>query len=448
MNAEETAQRFSAERPGFDLVSYGEVGLPYFRVRLRLQVLEHKVIGPIDEFVLRGIAAGLNELPVLEAALGLDEAVIEATLVDLVEADAVELLHPDSGEGAMRITARGTSLLSDAKLVEATERTVEVDFDGLLRIPVPTLPGPLEPRELVDRGLKEVPPYPAKRPDRDEMRLHAAAIEQIARQAGGPRQQLSDVLAVRSVERRLRIFQPAVALVYRPQGSRRSQGQVAFAIGGQLSDPHAQVFARAGLGRKLGIAKRGIEDAKVAAGRVLGADLVERIETAPITGTAEDRALEIPDNAVQWVETYEHPKLLRGALRECTSHLLVISPWLRAGVVDGEFLDLLDMALERDVEVYVGWGMSASEAASPDADPAARKELEDRVKRRKNLHFKRLGKTHAKVLICDDRFVVVTSFNWLSFQGDPKRTFRDERGTLVSIKEQVAEQFENLSKLF
>jgi len=45
--------------------------------------------------------------------------------------------------------------------------------------------------------------------------------------------------------------------------------------------------------------------------------------------------------------------------------------------------------------------------------------------------LRRFGDSHAKVLIADSDFAVVTSFNWLSFLGDPSRTFRDERGMLV-----------------
>jgi hypothetical protein len=41
------------------------------------------------------------------------------------------------------------------------------------------------------------------------------------------------------------------------------------------------------------------------------------------------------------------------------------------------------------------------------------------------------GDTHAKVLIKDSDFSVVSSFNWLSFKGDPSRTFRDEQDLKV-----------------
>src|SRR5205085_10658125 len=43
MTSEEVARRH-ANRPGYTLVSYGEVGLPFYRIQLRVEVLEHKEI--------------------------------------------------------------------------------------------------------------------------------------------------------------------------------------------------------------------------------------------------------------------------------------------------------------------------------------------------------------------------------------------------------------------
>lgn len=62
--------------------------------------------------------------------------------------------------------------------------------------------------------------------------------------------------------------------------------------------------------------------------------------------------------------------------------------------------------------------------------------------------FQRLGDTHAKVLIKDDEFAVVTSFNWLSFKGDPKLAFGDEQGVLLSRRELVEEKFVTELKRF
>jgi len=59
-----------------------------------------------------------------------------------------------------------------------------------------------------------------------------------------------------------------------------------------------------------------------------------------------------------------------------------------------------------------------------------------------------LGNTHAKVLIKDSEFAAITSFNWLSFKGDPHRTFRDEQGTLLQVSELVDGKFRELEPRF
>lgn len=450
MTTEEVVERFADARPGFVLASYAEVGLPYYRIRLRLQVLEHKAVGPLEEYSLRAVAAGITDPANMQQALGLDANVVQATIVALVEREALSIEHTDeTADESLGLTPRGEDLLADAVQVVSSERIVDIDFDGLLREPTPFLSQYLEPRQLGERGIREVPPHPARRPDEVELRTHVASIEEIARQAGGPRQQLSDVLAVRGIERRLRIFQPAIALVYRAEGSRRSQGQVVFAVGGQLSERHAQVFAEAGLGRKLGIAKRGIEDARTMASRILGPELVEQLDAPTVSAESQPAAVAAGGGTgVRTVQTYEHPAILSEALGTSRERLLLVSPWLRRAVVNATFLAKLEGALKRGVKVYLGWGMSASEAASPDADQDVLASLSDLSRQHEQFHFKRLGRTHAKVLICDRRFVVVTSFNWLSFKGDPKRTFRDERGTMVAIEAHVDEQFDSLSPRF
>ena len=58
------------------------------------------------------------------------------------------------------------------------------------------------------------------------------------------------------------------------------------------------------------------------------------------------------------------------------------------------------------------------------------------------------GNTHAKVLIKDRDFAAITSFNWLSFAGDPNRTFRDEQGILLRRPELVEQKFSELEPRF
>jgi phosphatidylserine/phosphatidylglycerophosphate/cardiolipin synthase-like enzyme len=112
-------------------------------------------------------------------------------------------------------------------------------------------------------------------------------------------------------------------------------------------------------------------------------------------------------------------------------------------VVDDEFLALLRSALERGVQVLIGYGLGDVDRM-PERDIRALDRLRSLEPEFANLTLSELGDTHAKVLVVDERFVVVTSFNWLSFRGDPDKPFRDERGLLVTdsaIVEQLFSDF-------
>ncbi len=151
---------------------------------------------------------------------------------------------------------------------------------------------------------------------------------------------------------------------------------------------------------------------------------------------------------VRQVYVYEHPRLLAKALNKCKFRLMIISPWIRAQVVDRDFFKLLREVLARNVNVYIGYGISDDDPRASNADRDVEQRLESLAKKHENFVFKRMGDTHAKVLICDDSFCVTGSFNWLSFKGDADRTFRDEQSTLVEQADHIDGVFNENCKRF
>jgi phosphatidylserine/phosphatidylglycerophosphate/cardiolipin synthase-like enzyme len=262
--------------------------------------------------------------------------------------------------------------------------------------------------------------------------------------------------------------------------------QIAFLVDGRPSAPHETAFAAAEGARKIGIVRRLRQSGPFEAAReLLPADLLRgatdsseahQLRDAAATfsriaeeereklltsddelerETARDRlesvesrlseiSGELASLPARQVEVFEHPHLLRQALQEATNRILIVSPWIRAGVVDDEFLSLLRAALNRGVSVSIGYGLG-DEWVHP-RDAAARDRLHDLAAEFANLSINELGDTHAKVLILDSRFVVVTSFNWLSFKGDPNKPFRDERGMLVTVPELIEQLYSDLAE--
>ena len=148
---------------------------------------------------------------------------------------------------------------------------------------------------------------------------------------------------------------------------------------------------------------------------------------------------------LRWLEMYEHRPLLEQALKDTQKRLMIISPWIRANSVNRWFLQQFENLLKRGVQVFIGYGLGEKDENLYPKDVEAEKALQKLANQySKSFILKRLGDTHAKILISDTRFAVSTSFNWLSFKGERDRTFRDERGTLVSDPQKIDELFDNL----
>jgi phosphatidylserine/phosphatidylglycerophosphate/cardiolipin synthase-like enzyme len=158
--------------------------------------------------------------------------------------------------------------------------------------------------------------------------------------------------------------------------------------------------------------------------------------------------------SVRQVPVYDHRKYLDRALEEAQQHVLIVSPWIRFEVVDDELVGRFRELLQRGVELWIAFGINkegshgrgkAKDEHDRDAERKLRRLGEDFPEL---FHMTRLGDTHAKILICDSRFSIATSYNWLSFKGDEQLEFRDERGYYVGLSSHVDELFEEYRQRF
>jgi len=306
------------------------------------------------------------------------------------------------------------------------------------------------------------------------------------------RQEL-DLLALKAIERRESFFLPSTALVYKAKDS--DEIQIAFIVDDILSSEHEAAFARSNGAKKIRSqilnALQANEPLKVAEDllgqEVVLANLVDPDNiTAEVTEVKEkieaqievtQKKLDQTENEgekreliqqleekeqqilqlqsrmeamlasvpMRWLEMYEHRPLLEQALKDTQERLMIISPWIRANSVNRWFLQQFENLLKRGVQVFIGYGLGKKDENRYSKDIEAENALQKLASQySKFFILKRLGDTHAKILISDTKFAVTTSFNWLSFKGERDRTFRDERGTLVSDPQKIDELFDNL----
>ena len=441
MTAEQTARTYS-RRPGFTLVSYGDVGLPVYRMSVRALMLEMKPIGPFAEFVLRSIATGIRTMPEIGSLLGVDGPVIEATTTALLDSTDLTFRPSTGSTTLLELTPKGKTTLETAEEISPRELDLGFDFDGLLREAVPFDDRLLQPYQIRERGAREISPSPTKPPEVPN--LDPRAVERIARALGEDRRAARrQLIRVRSLRGRRRFYLPAVMLVYREIGAHNLR--VSFAVDGQISSKHEEAFARSR-------SRRNVAELREDSGpQYLVKQLVGRdVSSVPIP--TERSAQDSPDESetdstatlistspdVHVVESWEHPALLERALIDSRQRLMILSTHLRQQVVTDDFMRQLRTLLDQNVAVFIGWGLGGR-AGSSEIDATISEQLTSLVALYPNLHTQRLSQKVPNLLIVDTGIVVSTAFPWLSHRGDATRVFTDERG-IVSIASDLVER--------
>jgi predicted transcriptional regulator len=453
------------------LATYREVGLPYWDVPVRCRLLRKKPVGVLDEFTLKCIQAELRNSSDIAKFLGIPEQVIQGVMGNLVNTGSLAAVATSSSSLHYTLTEHGKTVLSELSVITPEERTLRMAYDGLTRTyTVVDHAMRWRPRDLRGNDILEIPAFPVDPPSVGPN--DTISIGSVLRGITDTAQH--ELLTVIGLDgKREKFFVRAVALIFQSV-DRHDEMHVSFAIDGRVSEEHDLAFAKAEGVRKVGIFAQIAEGASPDS--LLSGDLLrqrtDEAEVVAIRRTTEryreqlsaleekigsasdDQRGELVDQAaeaavrldeaetalermpVRVLEVHEHAPLLTRAMLSSSIRLLIISPWIRAAIVDKTFIDNLRKLLVAGVQVVIGYGIGDDKAAR-ERDRQAEKQLELLAADFDSFTFARLGDTHAKVLISDDAYAVVTSFNWLSFRGDPNRPFRDERGTMITIKTEI-----------
>ncbi|OQY53964.1 MAG: hypothetical protein B6247_13450 [Candidatus Parabeggiatoa sp. nov. 2] len=484
---EEIARRYD-NRAGYDLVSWRKVGLPVYKITVHALIQLHKSIPPIEEFVLKTIKAGLSSEQEIGGLLGLEFVLVREAIINLRTSEDIDLIAPDpSSKQVWKLTLKGERTLRNLKIVVPQARTFTIHFDGLLWHPhwygQHLESSLLKPREL-KQGMIEISPCQTQKPELSDLSLIEVdrIIEKIESESRRKVKREQDLLALKAIDRRERLYQPALILIYKAKEG-GGDPQVAFVIDGILSEKHETAFAHSNGVKKHRIFESlRVSDSRHLVERELGTDVkqsldksetlktevtsvqtqienvqknIEQVQTDEEKVALEQKIVGLQRKIaelkkqqssvpIRWLEVYEHRPLLEKVLNDSKERLLIISPWIRASATNSNLIRQIEKLLKANVKVFIGYGLGEEDEKNAKTE----EKIQRLAHRYSNFYLKRLGDTHAKILISDKKLAVVTSFNWLSFKGDPNREFRDERGTLISEPQKIDELFDSYMKRF
>ena len=141
------------------------------------------------------------------------------------------------------------------------------------------------------------------------------------------------------------------------------------------------------------------------------------------------------------LEVGEHKRYFIYVLQNAKKHIYIQSPWVRHDTLE-IYKEYIQSALEKGVKITIKYGMQKrSQKDKQEIDDGALAYLNELKAKYPNFSLKH-DYDHSKILICDDEFMIVGSFNWLSFRGENKgsEALRGETSTINKNKESIKKQ--------
>jgi len=125
----------------------------------------------------------------------------------------------------------------------------------------------------------------------------------------------------------------------------------------------------------------------------------------------------------RYVENQEMKDLFYRAFDESHSDICIVSPWLGNWLLkDNELRNKIEKALKRGVDIKIVYGIGMDKGVKDTRAVTSEKVAADLKKRWQKKGYKgkvklHVSNTHFKLLMCDEKYLIVGSYNFLSNQG-------------------------------
>ena len=422
-------RRFGGARPGLQLIAIEDAAIPVTVVRADVLAQEKKELPIAEEFTLRFVDLDVDTPEEIAAFLGLEPAhVLEAAVAQLAE----KRLHRNGSGNQLALTLLGSETVSDLAATQPVLRQLPITFDRLTwtlaDYPERSL---IEKKDAQARGLTVLPAARKAHIGLDD--VTPSGFNALLK---GDKLQ---VLRIHKVIAKKHRYLPVKLLVYGDPS--RRELELAICVDDDLSTEHGLALDRIEAVKLLGL-----EFGEPESRPILPLDLEGERDTTDPEGDADDEVEPINGDEsttarVRPVNAFEHTDLLTDAITTAEHRLLIVSPQVRDAVVTTDFVTKLEQRLKAGVDVTIALGHDDSKS-----DDAALRRIQNLADVHNRFTLAKLKGIHEKTLLFDDHWIT-TTFNWLSFRNETRRTYRMEEGTLVSIASRVDTEYERYRAL-
>ena len=481
MTIEELAKKYVNSVPNFELVKYYEAAIPQYCMETVLVMEKEKQLSVLQEFILKFVDAGIDDIRDIGKFLGINMTAVSTAIAEMQK---MNLVMVDIDEMRVKFTEKGRECLKAVKTIipeEVAYRFYMDSFTGDIYIDQLKK---YNKKDVRNFDFVAVPPHidAPTLPDLKFEDIKSAILKFRKNNYYSTDKLEGNLLDVAQLDKVYTEYNKVYILVFLnnigdielrvfEKQTRRQEYEIILL---QMHNKHTRIFEFDEKETVDELQNRPFydvlsdeikKDAALYTGRAMELEReIEQLKTqlSEITAQSEESSdentlyqIEMINHQIREREeervgatrilfTYDHRPLLIKALTKAQDCVIIISPWIKKGGLNNEILSLIRKAVNRGIRVVIGYGISGEQ----DSDRKILDEL-NRIamyRCKGKLEIIALNNTHEKVLIMDNEFLVVTSFNWLSFGGDPRRGFRQETGIYTESLESISDMKADLSR--
>ncbi len=462
----ETKIRKNYSLPEAIVLDYKPVGYPFYVLRLDLTYLANRELQLLEEFVLKCITNGLVKIQEISSFLGMESYQIEKVLSELISRDLVKK------EENLKLTVAGLNVLEKQTILAPISETQTFYLDALNgeltnSFSLKIFDSKIHKNTAINKIIKK-----PRKGHIEDLVDYYPDIEKLLQNSHPNNPNSIELIQVNNIEKIYPEYHEILLVLYKSNSSDREIEYEIFSRGFIQSEYRNTIEELYAEGKKIlePIFQKMEEDKPTqnSVNEVISNIKEDDIKTVEKL-TSKIDSLNDPDNFVETknnslkqeiqklkqelkqikyqtiisevIHTYQIREYLLKALTEAKNRLMIISPWIKSNVVNKEFLSTLETTLRRKVKVYIIYGIKGSNSQNDDKSIKQLENLQANYK--KNFQFNKTENSHRKQIICDDKFAIVTSFNFLSFRADPNLTYRDELGVILRDKQTIKDLFKS-----